>query len=253
MPEHRTRPHAERALFAAWSERGDRCARARLIETHLPLARRLAARYRNPNEPFEDLVQVASLGLIQAVDRFDPGRGVAFSSFAIPTILGELRRHFRNTGWSAHVPRRAQELSLRVDRAANQLTGEHGRAPSVGQIAQYLELSREEVLHGLEAGVAHYASSLDAPATGENDHSNPEPLSELIGAEDDHFALIDALESLSGAMHRLPYTERRVLWLRLHRDLKQSEIAQRLDISQMQVSRLLRRANARLREHACLA
>jgi RNA polymerase sigma-B factor len=234
-------------LARRWREGGDRAARQELIERFLPLARKLALRYTNPHEPLEDLVQVASLGLVGAVDRFDPSRGIGFPAFAIPTILGELKRYFRNTGWSAHVPRAAQELALRVDRASRQLTVKSGNAPNVHELAQFLELSPEDVLTGLEAGTAHYSVSLDAPSPG-GDGDEPESLGDSIGEADQRYRLVETTVSLSAAAHQLPYLERRALALRLQHDMKQAEIARQLGCSQMQVSRLLRRAASRLRD-----
>ncbi|HET8977226.1 MAG TPA: sigma-70 family RNA polymerase sigma factor [Solirubrobacteraceae bacterium] len=147
------------ALAVRWREHGERAARQELFDRYLPMARRLALRYANRHEPVEDLVQVAAVGLLGAIDRFDPGRGVAFPSFAVPTILGELKRYFRNTGWSAHVPRSAKEMALRVDRAVRDMTGETHHPPSVDQLARYLAVSPEEVLEGLEAGAAHHSIS----------------------------------------------------------------------------------------------
>ncbi len=234
-------------LARRWRDGGDRAAREELIERFLPLARKLALRYTNPHEPLEDLVQVASVGLVGAVDRFDPTRGIGFPAFAIPTILGELKRYFRNTGWSAHVPRAAQELALRVDRASRQLTAGSGHAPSVHELAQFLELSPEDVLIGLEAGAAHYSVSLDAPTPGA-DASEPESLGDSVGEPDQRYRLVETTVSLSEAASQLPYLERRALALRLQHDFKQAEIAAQLGCSQMQVSRLLRRAASRLRD-----
>jgi RNA polymerase sigma-B factor len=235
------------ALALRWQDHGDRRARDELFRQFQPLARRLAGRYTNPHEPLEDLVQVAYVGLLGAVDRFDPRRGARFSSFAIPTILGELKRYFRNTGWSAHVPRGAQELALRVDRASARLAADSGRTPSVAELAQYLELDLDDVIAGLEAGSAHYSVSLDAPAPGSGTEE-PQSLGDGIGGGDDGYALVDAKLSLSAGMTRLPHLERRALELRIEGELKQSEIAERMGCSQMQVSRLLRRAQANLRE-----
>jgi RNA polymerase sigma-B factor len=234
-------------LALRWRERGDRWARDALIDRFQPLARRLARRYLTSAEPFDDLVQVASVGLVAAVNRFDPNRGIPFTAFAIPTILGELKRYFRDTGWSAHVPRGAQEAALRVEEASRQLTAHTGRAPNVGELAQYLELDTEQVLAGLEAGSAHFATSLDEPAAA-TDTEDHEPLHAYVGEVDDGYALVEMTASLAAAMSRLPYLERRALTLRLRHDLKQTEIADRLGCSQMQVSRLLRRATTRLRE-----
>jgi RNA polymerase sigma-B factor len=233
-------------LFTRWRQHGDARARQELVSRYLPLARKLASRYTSPHEPFEDLVQVASIGLIGAVDRFDPGRGVEFSSFAIPTILGELKRYFRSTGWSAHVPRRAQELALRVEKASRHLAGRPGSLPSVAEIAEYLELSTEEVLTGIDAGSAHYSVSLDAPPAGADRDPEPETLAEKLGDEDQRFGMIEASISMAAALRHLPHLERQALSLRLNADMKQTEIAQQLGCSQMQVSRLLRRAARRL-------
>jgi RNA polymerase sigma-B factor len=235
-------------LFRRWHEQGDRWAREELIANFMPLARKLASRYRNPHEPFDDLVQVAAIGLIGAVDRFDPERGVAFSSFAVPTILGELKRYFRSTAWSVHVPRRAQELSLRVDQASRALTARHGRKPSVHQLSQYLELGVEDVMDGLDATSAHYAASLDAPAAASDDEVAREPLGETMGYDDDRLELVDTAVSLSSALRLLPLRARQALELRVNHELKQVEIADRLGCSQMQVSRLLKRASTRVRD-----
>jgi RNA polymerase sigma-B factor len=219
-------------------------ARDELARRFLPLARKLAARYTNPNEPLEDLVQVASLGLLRAIDRYSPERGTPFHGFAIPTILGELKRHFRDTGWSVHVPRDAKELALRVDRASREMTERLGRSPQVDELAQFLELSVEAVLGALEAVNAHFGASLDAPAGGSD--SDGAPLVELLGSEDGRLALADTALDLAAGIRRLPYLERRALSLRFSEDLKQIEIAERLGCSQMQVSRLLARATRRL-------
>jgi len=221
-------------------------AREELMRRHLPLARRLAARYHNPHEPFEDLVQVANLGLLNAIDRYDPERGVPFGAFAAPTILGELKRHFRNTGWAAHVPRAAQELAQRVQRGVGDLTERGGRSPEVAELAQFLGIGVEEVLEGLESAQAHYSDSLDAPIA----EGVPEPttLIETLGTVDDGYALVEIASSLSGGIRQLPYLERTALTLRMQGDLKQSEIAKAMGCSQMQVSRLLRRAADRLHE-----
>jgi RNA polymerase sigma-B factor len=232
---------------ALWRIRGDQpAARDELLRRYLPLARRLAARYHNAHEPFEDLVQVANLGLLNAVDRYDPERGVPFGAFATPTILGELKRHFRNTGWAAHVPRAAQELAQRVQRAVGDLTEQHGRSPEVAELAQFLELDVEQVLEGLESAQAHYSDSLDAPIAD----GVPEPttLGETLGAVDDGYALVETASSLSDAIRQLPYLERTALTLRMQGDLKQSEIARAMGCSQMQISRLLRRATDRLHD-----
>src|SRR5579859_6017671 len=152
-----------RDLFIRWRKFDDQAAREELVERFLPLARNLARRYAGAREPFDDLLQVASLGLVKAIDRFDEERGAAFSSFAVPTILGELKRYFRDLGWSVHVPRGAQEQALKVQEAQERLTSRTGRPPSVNELAEYLELSIEDVLDAIETAAAHHSASLDAP------------------------------------------------------------------------------------------
>jgi RNA polymerase sigma-B factor len=228
-----------------WPRRHASHAREELVRRFLPLARRLAARYRSANEPLDELVQVASLGLLGAIDRFDPEYGVPFASFAIPSILGELKRHFRDTGWSVRVPRGLQERALGIDKASRELTERLGRSPRVEELAQRLNLDIEDVLGGLEAVNAHYGVSLDAPVASDPD---AETLGETLGREDDGYALIDTKIDLAAGISRLPYLERKALDLRLRLDLKQTEIAQHLGCSQMQVSRLLTRAARRLQE-----
>src|ERR1700704_791831 len=159
------------ALFERWQDDGDQAAREELTRRFMPLARKLARRYVGAREPFDDLLQVASLGLVKAIDRFDASRGTAFSSFAVPTILGELKRYFRDLGWSVHVPRGAQELALKVEEAQQQLTTKTGRPPSVHELAQYLEMSIEGVLDALETASAHHSTSLDAPRDDGEDES----------------------------------------------------------------------------------
>jgi RNA polymerase sigma-B factor len=243
-PQH---PLETNTLALRWREHHDEAAREELLERFLPLARRLAGRYANPHEPLEDLVQVATVGLLGAIDRFDPQRGVRFPAFAVPTILGELKRYFRNTGWSVHVPRGVQEMALRVDRATRDITARTGRHPRVHELAEYMEVTPEDVLAGLDAGSAHYSVSLDAPVSS-NDGEEPDALGDAMGSEDDSYGLVETTAALSAAVARLPHLERRALALRLDHDMKQTEIAQQLGCSQMQVSRLLRRAASRLHE-----
>ena len=234
-------------LALRWQEHADHRAREQLFDQFRPLARKLAGRYSNPHEPLDDLVQVAYIGLLGAVDRYDPRRGVRFPAFAIPTILGELKRYFRNTGWSAHVPRGAQEMALRVERAVRELAAVSGRPPSVPQVAEFLELDVEDVLIGLDAGSAHYSVSLDAPAPG-TEAEDQQSLGEGLGDGDDGYGLVETKLSLTAAIAQLPHLERRALTLRIDGDLKQTEVAQEMGCSQMQVSRLLRRAATHLRE-----
>jgi len=233
-------------LFVRWQKQRDERAREELVGRFLPLARNLARRYAGAREPFEDLMQVASLGLVKAVDRFDVARGVAFSSFAVPTILGELKRYFRDLGWSVHVPRGAQEQALKVEEAQQKLTSRSGRPPSVQQLAEYLEISIEDVLDALETANAHHSASLDAPRDDGEGESGT--LADAFGQDDGRFELVDASVTISAAAKQLSARERRVLALRFISDMTQTQIASKIGVSQMQVSRILRRALGRLRE-----
>lgn len=224
---------------------GDPQARERLIERYLPLARRLARRYQHTDEPIEDLVQVASVGLLKAVDRFDCSREVMFSSYAVPTILGELKRHFRDRTWSVRVPRDLQELALRVDQMVARLSVGQRRSPSVGEIARSLDVSEEQVLEALEAMGAYRASSLDAPRSVREEEN--ESVSDSLGSSDHGFDRAEERALLEPMMARITERERTVLRLRFSDDLTQAEIGERIGVSQMQVSRLIRQALARLR------
>ncbi len=232
-------------LFRRWQQDGDARSRDMLVERFLPLARSLARRYDRSSEPFEDLLQVASLGLVKALDRFDPTRGNAFASFAIPTILGELKRYFRDSGWAVHVPRGQQERALKVEQARQHLTSATGRPPTVYELAEYLEISTEDVLAALAAAQAYDAVSLDAPRPSESGESAS--YGEHFGEDDDGYALVEANVTVTGAISHLPDRERLVLHLRFVEDLTQTEIAERIGVSQMQVSRVLRRSLERLR------
>src|SRR5437763_12404239 len=233
-------------LFVRWQKSGDQRARAELVNRFLPLARNLARRYAGAREPFDDLLQVASLGLVKAIDRFDTERGAAFSSFAVPTILGELKRYFRDLGWSVHVPRGAQEQALKVQEAQERLTSRSGRPPSVRDLAEYLELSIEDVLDALETAAAHHSASLDAPRDEGEDESGT--LVDVFGEEDPHYELVDDTVTISSAATQLSPRERRVLSLRFVKDMTQTQIAVEIGVAKMQVSRILRRAVANLRE-----
>lgn len=233
-------------LFERWRRHKDRQARDELIERFLPLARKLARRYAQSSEPYEDLVQVASLGLVKAVERFDPERGFAFSSFAVPTIVGELKRYFRDTAWALHVDRGAQERARKITDAQQRLSSRSGRMPTVDELAQYAEMTQEEVLEALQTAEAYGAISLDAPLSGEDDEESTRL--EAIGEEDERLELVDDHATIFAAARCLPAREREILYLRFGEDLTQSEIAERVGVSQMQVSRLLRRSLHRLRE-----
>jgi RNA polymerase sigma-B factor len=236
----------EQELFAS-VRAGDGRAREELVERYLPLARRLARRYQRSEEPIDDLVQVASLGLVKAVDRYDAGRETAFSSFAVPTILGELRRHFRDRTWSVRVPRELQELALRVDKAVASLAAESGRAPTVAEIAAVVNVSEEQVLDALQAASAYRAGSLDAPRGG-GEETWGETVADSIGVEEGGFARAEERATLEPMLAHITERERLVLRLRFGEDLTQAEIGERIGVSQMQVSRLIRQAIARLRE-----
>jgi len=203
-------------------------------------------RYAASSEPYEDLVQVASLGLVKAVERFDPDRGFAFTSFAVPTIVGEIKRYFRDTAWALHVDRGAQERARAITDAQQQIMARTGRPPTVDELAQYLELSEEEVLDGLQTAEAYDAVSLDAPLQSDEDEMSSRL--DSIGEDDERLELVDEQATIFSAAKHLPERERQILYLRFGEDLTQSEIATRVGVSQMQVSRLLRRSLQRLRD-----
>jgi RNA polymerase sigma-B factor len=233
-------------LFRRWRRFADRRARDELIERFLPLARKLARRYISSSEPYEDLVQVASLGLVKAVERFDPDRGFAFTSFAVPTIVGELKRYFRDAGWALHVDRGAQERARKVLDAQQTISARTGRPPTVGELAQYLEVSDEEVLDGLQTAEAYDAMSLDAPIQSDDDGTTSRL--DSIGNDDSRLEMVDQQATIFAAAKHLPHREREILFLRFSEDLTQTEIAEYVGVSQMQVSRLLRKSLHRLRE-----
>jgi RNA polymerase sigma-B factor len=240
-------PADEASLFRRWKTAGDRLAREALIREYTPLSRSLARRYGRSSEPFDDLFQVAQLGLLKAIDRYDPDRGFPFKAFAVPTVLGEMRRYFRDSGWSVHVPRGAQERALQVREAQQQLSEDCGHAPSVSQLSQYLEIEAEEVLDGLRALAGYGTLSLDAPRRGgEEDEGGS--YAESVGEEDRRFELIELGLSVGSALEQITPREREILHLRFGEDLTQTQIAERIGVSQMQVSRLLRRCLDRLRE-----
>jgi RNA polymerase sigma-B factor len=233
----------KRALFLAWQERGDATARDALVDEFMPLARNLARRYGRSSEPMDDLVQVAAVGLVLAIDRFDVDRGHRFQSFAVPTILGEMRRYFRNSGWALHVPRTTQERALAVREAQRHLTAENGRPPTVDQLRDHLGYELEQVIDGLQALDTYELSSLDAPA-GNNDEGAT--YAEAIGGEDDGYGAIESRADLRLALGELSERDRAMLGMSFFNEMTQSEIAARIGISQMQISRLLRRALERL-------
>ncbi|MBA2808896.1 RNA polymerase sigma factor SigF [Streptomyces sp. KM273126] len=218
--------------------------RNQLVRMHLPLVEHLARRFRNRGEPLDDLTQVATIGLIKSVDRFDPDRGVEFSTYATPTVVGEIKRHFRDKGWAVRVPRRLQELRLALTTATAELSQQHGRSPTVHELAEKLSISEEEVLEGLESANAYSTLSLDVPDT---DDESP-AVADTLGAEDEALEGVEYRESLKPLLEDLPPREKRILLLRFFGNMTQSQIAQEVGISQMHVSRLLARTLAQLRE-----
>ncbi len=237
-------PAGTNELFQRWQRSRDQRAREQLVERFLPLARKLARRYQGAHEPLDDLVQVASLGLVKAIDRYDPNRG--FTSFAVPTILGELKRYFRDAGWSVRVPRGTQELAIKVEQIQRRLTTQTGRPPTFNEIAEYAELSIEDVLDAVEAAGAHHAVSLDSPREGSEGEIGT--LGDAIGAIDERFGLIDTGASIGKAAKQLTERERGVLVLRFVADRTQTQIAEQIGVSQMQVSRILRKSLGQLAE-----
>jgi RNA polymerase sigma-B factor len=219
--------------------------RATLVELHLPLVEYLARRFRNRGEWLDDLTQVATIGLIKSIDRFDLERGVEFSTYATPTIVGEIKRHFRDKGWAVRVPRRLQELKLSLTKAIGELAQREGRAPTVSELAAHLQMTEEEVLEGLESANAYSTVSLDAPDSGDEDAP---AVADSLGMVDEALEGVEYRESLKPLLERLPPREKKILLLRFFGNMTQSQIATELGISQMHVSRLLARTLAQLRE-----
>lgn len=243
-------PHPEGptdAVLVARLREGDARAREQMIERYLPLARRLARRYQRSDEPMDDLVQVAALGLIKAVDRFDAGREVVFSSYAVPTILGELKRHFRDRTWSVRVPRDLQELALRIDHTVVKLSAGGRRSPAVSEIAEAMGVTEERVLDALEAAGAYHAGSLDAPRGSRQGEEAGETLADSLGSTESGFERAEERATLEPLLARISARERIVLRLRFSEGMTQAEIGERIGVSQMQVSRLIRQALNRLR------
>jgi RNA polymerase sigma-B factor len=238
---------SDATLFTQMHKNGDQRAREALIERYLPLARRLARRYQRTEEPLDDLVQVASLGLIKAVDRFDVGREILFSSYAVPTILGELKRHFRDRTWSVRVPRDLQELALRIDRAVSALAADSGRAPAVAEIARAVGASEERVLDAMEAAGAYHAGSLDAPRSSRQGEEPGETVADSLGVQESGFDRAEDRATLEPLLAHVSERERLVLRLRFSEGMTQAEIGAQIGVSQMQVSRLIRQAITRLR------
>ena len=245
-PDEPDRARSDRRLFSRYVDARDPVDRDAIIERFLPLARQLAARYQRPEEPFDDVFQVACFGLVKTVDRFDVQRGVAFSSYAVPTIMGEIKRHFRDRTWAVRVPRDLQELALRVDRVVGELTRELGRQPTVDEVARAIDADSEDVLEAMQASSAYRATSLQTPRAGGDDEPG-DTLADSVGTIDDGFAQAEQRAVLDALMRSLTPREREVVRLRFDEDLTQAAIGERIGVSQMQVSRVLRQAVARLR------
>ena len=241
----------EEQLLRDYARTRDENAREELVRRFLPFARSLAMRYSGGVEPSEDLFQVASLGLVSALERYDPERGVPFAAFAGPTILGELRRHFRDRVWTLRVPRGLQESIRAVEGAITKLSHELERSPTVAEIAELLEISEADVLEAFEGSAARRTVSLDRPTTGPGSEPGDDaPMSERIGSDDPGYELVEDRAAIDAGTDVLDDTEREVLQLRFAEDLTQSKIAERVGYSQMHVSRILRRALGKLREAA---
>ena len=241
-----TTQNEERRLFANLRADPSPAARDRVFQRYLPLARTLAGRYRHSEEPIDDLEQVAGIGLLKAIDRFDPDRGAAFSSFAVPTILGELRRHFRDSTWALRVPRRLQELTLKIEHARSELTNLLGRQPTIAELADHLDSRAELILQALELMVAKYTFSLEEP---DDDDTPAEP---PPGVLDDGYARAEDRATLAPLLANLSAADAEIVLLRFREDLTQDAIGQRVGVSQMHVSRVLYRSIARLRDAACM-
>jgi RNA polymerase sigma-B factor len=236
-----------RELFALYKDEADEAARDELITMYLNLVKYLAHRFRNRGEPIDDLIQVGTIGLIKAIDRFDVERKVEFTTYATPTIIGELKRYFRDKGWAVKVPRRLQELSFKVNQAVDHLTQAQQRSPSVVEIAEHLEISTDEVLEAMETSEAYNFVSLESDRNTNGDDTFS--ILEYIGKDDQLMAIVDDRATLAAALRHLSAQEQRILYLRFFRGLTQTEIARQMEISQMQVSRLLRKTLRVLREN----
>jgi RNA polymerase sigma-B factor len=244
-----TRAWKDRSLFERYLQERDPVDRQMLIERFLPLARQLARRYQRAAEPYDDLFQVACVGLIKAIDRFDLERDIAFSSYAVPTILGEIKRYFRDRTWSVRVPRGLQEFTLKVDRAVTELTLVLQRAPTVSEIAASVAAPEAEVLEALHASGAYRAVSLDAPH-GNRDDDCDDTLGDTLCVDDDRFERAEDRATLARLARRITPREREILRLRFAEDLTQAQIGERIGLSQMQVSRIIRQTLARLQVSA---
>ena len=235
-----------RELFRRYKEDGDMEAREQLVMSHLNLVRFLANKFKNRGEPLDDLVQVGYLGLLKAIDRFDPDRGLEFTTYATPTILGEIKRHFRDKGWSVRIPRRLQELSAKVNQATDTLTTQLQRSPTIQEIADYLDASVDEVLEAMESSSAY--SSVPLEGTGSSENDDAPSVIDRYGSEDNELAFTDDRLVIEEALKGFSPREREVIELRFMKGMTQIEIAEQLGISQVQVSRLLRRTLKKIQD-----
>lgn len=235
-----------RELFRRYKEDGDMEAREQLVMSHLNLVRFLANKFKNRGEPLDDLVQVGYLGLLKAIDRFDPDRGLEFTTYATPTILGEIKRHFRDKGWSVRIPRRLQELSAKVNQATDTLTTQFQRSPTIQEIADYLDASVDEVLEAMESSSAY--SSVPLEGTGSSENDDAPSVIDRYGSEDNELAFTDDRLVIEEALKGFSPREREVIELRFLKGMTQIEIAEQLGISQVQVSRLLRRTLKKIQD-----
>lgn len=235
-----------RELFRRYKEDGDMEAREQLVMSHLNLVRFLANKFKNRGEPLDDLVQVGYLGLLKAIDRFDPDRGLEFTTYATPTILGEIKRHFRDKGWSVRIPRRLQELSAKVNQATDTLTTQFQRSPTIQEIADYLDASVDEVLEAMESSSAY--SSVPLEGTGGSENDDAPSVIDRYGSEDNELAFTDDRLVIEEALKGFSPREREVIELRFLKGMTQIEIAEQLGISQVQVSRLLRRTLKKIQD-----
>lgn len=235
-----------RELFRRFKEEGDMDAREKLVMSHLNLVRFIANKFKNRGEPIDDLIQVGYLGLLKAIDRFDPSRGLEFTTFATPTIMGEIKRHFRDKGWSVRVPRRLQELSAKVNQATDTLTSQLQRSPTIAEIADYLDATVDEVLEAMESSSAYSSVSLEAPS-GADDDDTPSVI-DRYATEDSDLAFTDDRIIIEEALASFSPRERDVIEMRFFKGMTQIEIAEKLGISQVQVSRLLRRTLKKIQD-----
>jgi RNA polymerase sigma-B factor len=235
------------ALFEEYGRTKDPRVRERLIEMHQSLVRFLASKFANRGEPLEDLVQVGNIGLVNAVDRYDAGRGNKFSTYATPTIVGEIRRYFRDRAWSMKVPRRLQELNQAANRSIDGLTSKLGRSPTIAEIAAAIGASEEETIEAIELGNAYDTISLEAQMQTDSENA-PMSIAEFVGSEDETLHNLEKYGDLNAALENLDERERVIITLRFFQDMSQAEVAARLNISQMHVSRLQARALSNLKK-----